>query len=104
MSILTHRPRRLRKQEFNRSLVREHTLTSNDLIYPLFVIEGENIKEKIDSMPGIERLSIDQLLIEAKEIVDLKIQAIALFPVISSVKIYLYTFSLQTSPLSLTMR
>ena len=86
MSILTHRPRRLRKQEFNRSLVRENTLTANDLIYPLFVIEGENIKEKIDSMPGIERLSIDQLLIEAKEIVDLKIQAIALFPVISSEK------------------
>ena len=50
MSILTHRPRRLRKQEFNRSLVREHTLTSNDLIYPLFVIDGENIKEKISSM------------------------------------------------------
>ena len=86
MSILTHRPRRLRKKEFNRSLVREHTLTANDLIYPLFVIEGENIKENIDSMPGIERLSIDQLLIEAKEIVDLKIQAIALFPVISSEK------------------
>jgi porphobilinogen synthase len=86
MSILTHRPRRLRKQEFNRSLVRENTLTANDLIYPLFIIEGENIKEKIDSMPGIERLSIDQLLIEAKEIVDLKIQAIALFPVISSEK------------------
>mgnify|MGYP005632969789 FL=1 len=86
MSILTHRPRRLRKQEFNRSLVRENTLSTNDLIYPLFIIEGENIKEKIDSMPGIERLSIDQLLIEAKEIVDLKIQAIALFPVISSEK------------------
>ncbi len=86
MSILTHRPRRLRKQEFNRSLVRENTLSANDLIYPLFIIEGENIKEKIDSMPGIERLSIDQLLIEAKEIVDLKIQAIALFPVISSEK------------------
>ena len=86
MSILTHRPRRLRKQEFNRSLVRENTLTANDLIYPLFVIEGENIKEKIESMPGIERLSIDQLLIEVKEIVDLKIQAIALFPVISSEK------------------
>ena len=86
MSILTHRPRRLRKQEFNRSLVRENTLSTNDLIYPLFIIEGENIKEKIDSMPGIERLSIDQLMIEAKEIVDLKIQAIALFPVIASEK------------------
>ena len=83
MSILTHRPRRMRKHEFNRSLIRENTLTVSDLIYPLFIIEGKNKKQKIDSMPGIERLSIDQLLIEAKEIVDLKIQAIVLFPVVS---------------------
>ena len=83
MSILTHRPRRMRKHDFNRSLIRENTLTVSDLIYPLFIIEGKNKKQKIDSMPGIERLSIDQLLIEAKEIVDLKIQAIALFPVVS---------------------
>ena len=83
MSILTHRPRRMRKHEFNRSLIRENSLGVSDLIYPLFIIEGEKKKEKIDSMPGIERLSIDQLLIEVKEIVDLKIQAIALFPVIS---------------------
>ena len=83
MSILTHRPRRMRKHEFNRSLIRENSLSVSDLIYPLFIIEGEKKKEKIDSMPGIERLSIDQLLIEVKEIVDLKIQAIALFPVIS---------------------
>ena len=82
MSILTHRPRRLRKQKFNRSLVRESTLSAHDLIYPLFIIEGENKREKIESMPGIERVSIDQLLVEAKEIIDLKIQAIALFPVI----------------------
>tara|TARA_B110000967_G_scaffold50043_1_gene51108 strand:- start:4049 stop:5041 length:993 start_codon:yes stop_codon:yes gene_type:complete len=86
MSILTHRPRRMRKHEFNRSLIRENSLSVSDLIYPLFIIEGENKKEKIDSMPGIERLSIDQLLIEAQEIVDLKIQAIALFPVISNKK------------------
>ena len=86
MSILTHRPRRLRKQKFNRSLVRENSLSAHDLIYPLFIIEGKNKKEKIKSMPGIERLSIDQLLIEAKEIVDLEIQAIALFPVITSDK------------------
>ena len=86
MSILTHRPRRLRKQKFNRSLVRENSLSAHDLIYPLFIIEGKNKKEKIKSMPGIERLSIDQLLIEAKEIVDLEIQAIALFPVITSEK------------------
>ena len=70
MSILTHRPRRLRKQKFNRSLVRESSLSANDLIYPLFIIEGENKREKIESMPGIERVSIDQLLIEAKEIID----------------------------------
>ena len=86
MSILTHRPRRLRKQKFNRSLVRESSLSANDLIYPLFIIEGENKREKIESMPGIERISIDQLLIEAKEIIDLKIQAIALFPVIGADK------------------
>ena len=86
MSILTHRPRRLRKQKFNRSLVRENALSASDLIYPLFVIEGENKREAIESMPGIERVSIDQLLVEAKEIIDLKIQAIALFPVISSDK------------------
>ena len=86
MSILTHRPRRLRKQKFNRSLVRENSLSASDLIYPLFVIEGENKREIIESMPGIERVSIDQLLVEAKEVMDLNIQAIALFPVISSDK------------------
>ena len=86
MSILTHRLRRMRKHEFNRSLIRENSLSASDLIYPLFIIEGENERVKIDSMPGIERLTIDQLLVEAKEIVNLKIQAIALFPVISSEK------------------
>ena len=86
MSILTHRPRRMRKHEFNRSLIRENSLSASDLIYPLFIVEGENKRVEIDSMPGIERLSIDQLLVEAKEIVNLKIQAIALFPVISSEK------------------
>lgn len=86
MSILTHRLRRMRKHEFNRSLIRENSLSTSDLIYPLFIVEGENKRVEIDSMPGIERLSIDQLLVEAKEIVNLKIQAIALFPVISSEK------------------
>ena len=86
MSILTHRLRRMRKHEFNRSLIRENSLSASDLIYPLFIVEGENKRVEIDTMPGIERLSIDQLLVEAKEIVDLKIQAIALFPVISSEK------------------
>ncbi len=83
MTILTHRPRRLRKHSSIRSLVRETSFSVEDLIYPLFIIEGEIRKEEVKSMPGIERLSIDQLMLEAKEIVDLKIPAIALFPVIS---------------------
>ena len=86
MSILTHRPRRMRKHEFNRSLIRENSLTTDDLIYPLFIVEGKSKREDIKSMPGIVRLSIDQLMIEAKEIVDLQIPAIALFPVISAEK------------------
>jgi len=86
MSILTHRPRRMRKHEFNRSLIRENSLTTDDLIYPLFIIEGKSKRENIKSMPGIERLSIDQLIIETKEIVDLNIPAIALFPVIAAEK------------------
>ena len=76
------RPRRLRKQEFSRRLVRENVVTVNDLIYPVFVLEGENRREAIASMPGIERLSLDLLLQEAAELVALGIPAIALFPVI----------------------
>jgi len=86
MSILTHRPRRMRKHEFNRSLIRENSLSTDDLIFPLFIVEGKSKREGIESMPGIERLSIDQLMVEAKEIVDLKILAIALFPVVASEK------------------
>jgi porphobilinogen synthase len=86
MTILTHRPRRLRKHSSIRSLVRETSFTVEDLIYPLFIIEGKKQREEVKSMPGIERLSIDQLMLEAKEIVDLKIPAIALFPVISADK------------------
>jgi len=76
----------MRKHEFNRSLIRENSLTTDDLIYPLFIVEGKSKRESIKSMPGIERLSIDQLMIEAKEIVDLNIPAIALFPVIEAEK------------------
>jgi len=76
----------MRKHEFNRSLIRENSLTTDDLIYPLFIVEGKSKREGIKSMPGIERLSIDQLMIEAKEIVDLNIPAIALFPVIATEK------------------
>ena len=82
MTILTHRPRRMRKHAYTRELMRENTLTTDDLIFPIFVIEGENKRESIESMPDIERLSIDQLLLEAQELVDLGIRAVALFPVV----------------------
>ena len=76
----------MRKDEFSRRLMRENHLTSDDLIYPMFVIEGENQREAVSSMPGIERVSIDQLLIEAGECLELGIPAVALFPVISNDK------------------
>jgi len=75
------RMRRLRKQDFTRRLVAENTLTASDLIYPMFVLEGVNQKEVVSSMPGLERLSIDLLVKEAHELVELGIPAIALFPV-----------------------
>jgi len=75
------RPRRMRRDDFSRRLMRENTLTTDDLIYPVFVLEGEGQREAIASMPGIERLSIDLLLEEAAELVELGIPAIALFPV-----------------------
>lgn len=75
------RMRRLRKQDFTRRLVAENQLTASDLIYPMFVLDGVNQKEVIPSMPGVERLSIDLLIKEALELVDLGIPAIALFPV-----------------------
>ena len=75
------RLRRMRKDDFSRRLMAEHQLTVNDLIYPVFVLEGENQLEPISSMPGVERKSIDLLLEEAKELVELGIPAIAIFPV-----------------------
>ena len=70
----------MRRDEFSRRLMRETRLSTDDLIYPLFIVEGEKQRQPIDSMPGISRLSIDELLIEAKELVELGIPAIALFP------------------------
>jgi len=75
------RLRRMRKDEFSRRLMRETTLTPNDLIYPMFVIEGSNERQTVASMPGIERYSIDLLVKEAKTAHALGIPAIALFPV-----------------------
>ncbi|MDC9526994.1 porphobilinogen synthase [Pseudoalteromonas sp. Angola-30] len=75
------RMRRMRRNDFSRRLMAENQLSVNDLIYPVFVLEGKNRHEAIESMPGIERLSIDLLLEEAKELVDLGVPAVAIFPV-----------------------
>ena len=75
------RLRRNRADDFSRRLVRESVLTPNDLIYPMFVLEGSDQREDITSMPGVARLSIDLLVKEAREIANLGIPAIALFPV-----------------------
>ena len=75
------RMRRMRRDEFSRRLMRENHLTSDDLIYPMFVIEGNKQRETVASMPAVERVSIDQLLIEAEQCLALGIPALALFPV-----------------------
>ncbi|OLO05980.1 porphobilinogen synthase [Salinicola socius] len=74
------RLRRLRKSDFSRRLARESTLTTDDLILPVFVLDGEKRREPVASMPGVERLSIDELLRETEELVELGIPAIDLFP------------------------
>ncbi len=75
------RPRRMRKDAFSRRLMAENKLSADDLIWPVFVLEGEGIREAVPSMPGVERLSIDELLKEAGNAVTLGIPLIALFPV-----------------------
>lgn len=77
--MLINRPRRLRMNDSIRSLVRETKITKDDLVYPLFIIEGENIKDEIKSMPGNYRFSIDKVLEEVKEIYELGIKSILLF-------------------------
>ncbi|WP_082865402.1 MULTISPECIES: porphobilinogen synthase [unclassified Oleiphilus] len=78
------RLRRMRFQDFSRRLMQENTLTANDLIYPMFILEGVNKREAVSSMPGVERLSIDLLLKEAQQLLELGIPAVALFPVTPS--------------------
>ena len=82
----TRRLRRLRKHDFSRRLVAENKLTVDDLIYPVFIIEGENYREPVPSMPKVERLTIDQLLIEAGLLVKYGVPVIALFPVVGQDK------------------
>ena len=80
------RPRRLRRNSALRDLVQENHLLKSDFIYPMFIIEGSAVKTAVESMPGIERFSIDLLLEEIKSVVDLGIRAVALFPVIEESK------------------
>lgn len=77
----TIRLRRMREHDFTRRMMRETSLTVADLIYPVFIIEGDNRREPVPAMPGVERLSIDLLLEEARTCAQLKIPALALFPV-----------------------
>jgi porphobilinogen synthase len=80
------RPRRMRRDDSTRRLMRENHVHVDDLIYPMFIIEGNSKREAIESMPGIERVSLDELLQEAEQLVKLGIPAIALFPVIAADK------------------
>ncbi|MFZ1343816.1 porphobilinogen synthase [Thiothrix eikelboomii] len=75
------RMRRMRRHDFSRRLMREHRLSTDDLIYPVFVLEGSNRREAVSSMPGVERKSIDLLVQEAEQVARLGIPLIALFPV-----------------------
>jgi porphobilinogen synthase len=76
------RPRRMRKDDFSRRLMREHVVTADDLIYPVFVLDGERRTEAVASMPGVQRQSIDVLLETAASCVALGIPALAVFPVV----------------------
>ena len=79
-----HRPRRMRRDDWSRRLMQENTISANDLIYPVFLLEGKGKSEAVASMPGINRVSLDLLLNVAQECVDLGIPVLALFPVIDA--------------------
>ena len=81
-SFPDHRPRRMRRDDFSRRMMRESRLTPDDLIYPVFILEGTNVRQAVPSMPGVERVSIDVLLGVAEQCVQLGIPVLALFPVI----------------------
>jgi porphobilinogen synthase len=84
MTFPATRMRRMRAHDFSRRLMRETQLTSNDLIWPVFVLEGDDAVEPVKSMPGVERMTIDRLLPAAEHCLELGIPAIALFPVVSA--------------------
>lgn len=80
------RPRRMRANDFSRRLMAENKVSADDMIYPVFVLEGEDKVESVPSMPGVERKTLDKLLVELEEVYALGIPAVALFPVISESK------------------
>jgi len=84
MTFPVTRMRRMRAHEFSRRLMRENILTADDLIWPVFVLEGDDAVEPVGSMPGVERMTIDHLLPAAERCMKLGVPAIALFPVVSS--------------------
>ncbi|MDN8011209.1 porphobilinogen synthase [Burkholderia multivorans] len=77
-----HRPRRMRRDDFSRRLMRENRLTTDDLIYPVFVVEGTNERQPVPSMPGVERVSVDLLMQVAEQCVELGVPVLSLFPAI----------------------
>ena len=79
-----HRPRRMRRDDWSRRLMQENSVSANDLIYPVFLLEGQGKSEAVASMPGVNRVSLDLLLPVAQECVDLGIPVLALFPVIDA--------------------
>jgi porphobilinogen synthase len=83
-SFPTLRMRRLRRDDFTRRLVQEHWLRADDLIYPVFVVDGTNVRQAVASMPGVERLSVDLLFAQAERCVKLGVPVMALFPVLEA--------------------
>src|SRR5437868_8977803 len=77
---LTTRPRRNRKSDWTRRMVRENVLTADDLIWPLFLVDGNRTRVPVDSMPGVERVSVDEAVRDAERAVKLAIPCLALFP------------------------
>ena len=84
LNFPNHRPRRMRRDDWSRRLMQENTVSANDLIYPVFLLEGKGKSEAVASMPDVNRLSLDLLMPVAQECVELGIPVLALFPVIDS--------------------
>jgi len=84
LNFPSHRPRRMRRDDWSRRLIQENQLSASDLIYPVFLLEGQNQSQAVSSMPGVNRVSLDLLFKVAEECVGLGIPVMALFPVIDA--------------------